>query len=451
MKRQQQQQQQSEESGLPAPPPMPPKKARGGRKAAVATPTAEASEQPQQQPVAAAPAAASPSYFSEPAVSGSGSPEEAFRWQKGRDLIETLLTPLKVDASKVTLLPDRATLETLRGACQTWLNTNGVYPQLSYSDKSCFTEQMARFLLQLVLQSLGDDVANVTGCAIWAQPEDHGAALAAGRTSTVRCYHGDAMTNREHVIEMDVNSEAGKRALEEQSSKTRVTQNRWGRNVVQLVNADALCCRRDVKMPSGQHSTESCGMFFTEGPKLRTALAQYAAYQGACYPAMPDPWRHVLAVVRCRCNWQAGGSRTPLTQLGRQLCRVTPFQLSGASRLSLDSFEDERLRASIRYPALLVYQCCNPPVGRRGGFGGSGGGGGSEPSSCDWKLSAPDLLNACQQAKNMWRASLDAERYPLPPLRIPELRWHDSLRFQSALLPQQIGAVVVDENPFDSV
>lgn len=440
MKRQQQQQQQQqgEESGLPAPPPLPPKKARG-RKAAAAATTASAA--------AAAPAEEQPSTSAEPVVSQS---EDAFRWQKGRDLIELLLTPLKVDASKVTLLPDRATLEALRGACQTWLNNNGVYPQLSYSDKTCFTEQMARFLLQLVLQSLGDDVVNVTGCAIWPQPEDHGAALDAGRSSTVRCYHGDAMTNREHVIEMDVNSEAGKRALEEQSAKTRVTQNRWGRNVVQLVNAEALCCRRDVKMPSGQHSTESCGMFFTEGPKVRTALAQYAAYQGACYPAMPDPWRHVLAVVRCRCNWQSCGSRTPLTQLGRQLCRVTPFQLSGASRLSLDSFEDERLRASIRYPALLVYQCCNPPVGRRGGFGG-GSGGGSEPTSCDWKLSAPDLLNACQQAKNMWRASLDAESYPLPPLRIPELRWHDSLRFQSALLPQQIGAVVVDENPFDSV
>ena len=42
---------------------------------------------------------------------------------------------------------------------------------------------------------------------------------------------------------------------------------------------------------------------------------------------------------------------------------------------------------------------------------------------------------------------------PLPPLRIPELRWHNSLRFQPALLPQQVVGNDPDaaegESPFE--
>ena len=423
----------------PSPPPLPPKKARQRRAATTTTPAVPPREE-------------APAAESSPSPPLGPNEEVERRWQLGRDIVEALLSPLKVDCSAVTLLPDKATLEAFRAGAQAWLNQNGCNPQLNYSNKESFAEQMARFLFQLTLSCIGGEGAasaggatNVTGCAVWVQAESHVSAQEAGTSSVIRCYHNEPMVARDHTVEMDVTSEAGKRALEEQPDRARVTQNRWGRNVVRLTNPDALCCKSDVALAGGAHSAESCGMFFTDGPKLRLALAQSGAYQAACYPSMREAHTRLLAVLRCRCNWHSCASRRPVVQLGRQVCRVSPFQLSAAAQLNPDSFEDPRYQASIRYPALLVFQCCNP-VFRRGGA--SGGGRGAEAPTCDWKLSAPDLLNAVQLAKRMW-SSVIGDRYPLPTLRIPELRWHDSLRYQTALLPQPAGDVEEAESPFE--
>lgn len=369
------------------------------------------------------------------------------RWQRGRDLIEKIFQPLKCDPSRVTLLPDAETLAALRGACQAWMNTRRQNPQLNFSSRTSFAEQMARFLLQLVLQATDELGRDVTGCAVWRQPVDFSADDQVNGPVGLRCYHGDSMVAREHIVEMSVTSEAGKRALSEQAEQAKVVQNEFGRSVVRLVYDDALICAKDARMPSGQHSSESCGLFFSDSVKMRTALAQYAAFQKACFPQMgEEAGRHLAVVLRCRCNWSAASSPKPTVQLGRQTCRPTPFQLTSASQLDAESLDDDRLRASVHFPCLLVFQCCNPSF--RGGAR-SGGAGQCETPSCDWKLSAPDLLNAAQLAKNLWRDLLTEE--PLPPLRLPELRWHQSLRYQPALLPQQVSDSHPEENasPFE--
>lgn len=391
------------------PPPVPPKKSRRGTAGAAA---------------ATASAATSGRAAALPSVEN--------RWQRGRDLVEKLFQPLKCDPTKVTLLPDAETMSALRGACQAWMNTRRQNPQLNFSTRLSFAEQMARFLLQMILQATDELGRDVTGCAVWKQPVDYSADDNVSKPTPVRCYHGEMLIPREHTIEMSVNSEAGKRALSEQPQLAKVVQNEYGRSVVRICHDDALMCMKDAQMPSGQHSQESCGLFFSDAVKLRNSLAQYAAFQKACFPGMPEAGRHLAVVLRCRCNWSASCAPKPVMQLGRQTCRLIPHQLSSAGQLDAESLEDERLKASVYFPCLLVFQCCNPVF--RGSR--SSGAGQCETQSCDWKLSAPDLLNAVQMAKNMWRDLLSDE--PLPPLRIPEMRWHNSLRFQPALLPQQV-------------
>lgn len=407
-------------------PAVPPKKARRGAAGSAAAPSPHAGRaQPAPQP----------------------SVEQ--KWQRGRDLVEKMFQPLKCDPSKVTLLPDAETMCAIRGACQAWMNTRRQNPQLNFSTRLSFAEQMARFVLQMILQATDEIGRDVTGCAVWKQPVDYSADDNVSKPTPVRCYHGEMLIPREHTIEMSVTSEAGKRALSEQPELAKVVQNEWGRSVVRICHDDALMCIKDAQMPSGQHGQESCGLFFSDAVKLRTCLAQYAAFQKACFPGMGDEaaGKHLAVVLRCRCNWSASCAPKPSTQLGRQTCRLIPYQLSSASQLDAESLEDDRLKASVYYPCLLVFNCCNPVF--RGSR--SSGAGQCETQSCDWKLSAPDLLNAVQMAKNMWRDLLPEE--PLPPLRIPELRWHNSLRFQPALLPQQVVGNDPDsaesESPFE--
>lgn len=296
------------------------------------------------------------------AGAAAAAPTVEQRWQRGRDLVEKIFVPLKCDPSRVTLLPDAETLAALRGACQAWMNTRRQNPQLNFSSRTSFAEQMARFLLQLILQATDELGRDVTGCAVWRQPVDFSADDQVNGSVGLRCYHGDSMVAREHIVEMSVTSEAGKRALSEQAEQAKVVQNEYGRSVVRLVYDDALICAKDARMPSGQHSSESCGLFFSDSVKMRTALAQYAAFQKACFPQMEaeTAGKHLAVVLRCRCNWSAASSPKPTVQLGRQTCRPTAFQLTSASQLDAESLDDDRLRASVHFPCLLVFQCCNP-------------------------------------------------------------------------------------------
>lgn len=368
----------------------------------------------------------------------SVTPEQ--RWQRAKDLLQALLDPLHIKSSDVTLLPDQKTLSVLRNACQTWLNENRRNPQLNYTNKNSFATQMARFLLQTLLSAVDGLSPDVTGCAVWVQQEDHAKALQERRVSVVRCYHNEPMATREHVVELDVNSEAGQRALKEQNGK--ITENRWHRPVVRLSQPDALCCIYDAAVTSGQHAANSCGQFFTDGNKTRTALAQMGSYMRACYPTMAEAAMSIPVVLRCDCNWACGTGdhRTDVVQIGRQTCKVTPYSLNVTSELK-DSVTDVRLLASVLHPALLVFQCCNPSYRRRAPAAGA-----AEARSCDWKLSAPDLMNAMQLAKAMWRDLMP--NTPSPLLRLPELKWHASLGYQNAVLPQEVGDVAGDASPF---
>ncbi|ULR16495.1 DNA-binding protein [Bat mastadenovirus] len=332
-------------------------------------------------------------------------------WQQAMDLAVNICVPLKVDVKDLTLLPDAPTLECLRKAAHAWMQEKKIIPNLTFSTQKSLLTLIARFLLDFIMRSSGlTSAVNITGCSIW----EHGCTEGAG----LRCLHGVGMLNKDHVIEMDVNSENGQRALKEQASKAKITTNRWGRSVVQLKNEEARCCLQDAATASGLFSNQSCGMFFSEGPKAEDAFQQIMALQQACYPKMPDANRRLLMPIKCDCNW--GQAVMPL--LGRQVCKMTPFALSSATNVDKSLVTDPKLLATLNHPHIMVFQCCNP-VYRNSKA--------SAQKNCDFKLSAPDVMTALQLAKQMWQSCVEKAA----PVYVPEFRWGPEYQYQNTLLP----------------
>lgn len=345
--------------------------------------------------------------------SSSTLPSESQKWQEAMECAKTFLVPLKVDLKNFTMLFDANTFECFKKACQAWLNEKGIVPTLTFSTHKSFVTLMARFVFDFTLKYChleGKGNVNVCGSAIWEHR-----CLGEG---SLKCLHGSAMIQKEQVIEMDVTSENGQRALKEQPQKAKVVKNKWGRNVVQLKNSEALACVFDANTNSGSFSSKSCGLFYSEGSKAVTAFEQIMAYQKACYPKMPQAGSRLLMVLKCDCNYLQVG--TPI--LGRQLCKMTPFILNAPTGIDEECVSDPAVLASIRYPAILVFQCCNP-VYRASKT--------SNQKNCDFKISAPDVVGALQLAKQFWNSYFDTP----PILTVPEFKWKEQYQYQSSILP----------------
>lgn len=337
-------------------------------------------------------------------------------WQRAMDLAVGICVPLKVDIKPLTLLPDPGTLECFRKAVQAWLNETKTFLPLTYSTHKSVLTVIARFIFDFLLKASGLNASawNPTGCAVWR----HQCTDENGGTGRLHCLHGLPMLSREHVIEMDVSSENGQRALKETPQKTKITTNRWHRNVVQLRHEDAACCQEDAALPAGSFSGRSCGLFFSEGPKALQAFQQIMSFQRACYPKMQSASTHLLMPIKCDCNW----GHSPLPLLGRQMCKITPFAISAGSALDKTQIEDPKLLASVEHPSVLVFQCCNP-VYRQSRANGQ--------RNCDFKISAPDMIAALQLAKQMWAALVKQTA----PVTVPEFRWEAQYRHQNVILP----------------
>ncbi|UDF05968.1 DNA-binding protein [reindeer adenovirus 1] len=349
-----------------------------------------------------------------PAASKAMLEADEVAWQRAMELAVGLCLPLKVDIKNLTLLPDTGTLECFRKAAQSWLNESKVYLPLTFSTQKTVLTVMARFLYDFVLKAagLGPSSWNPTGCVVWRhQCTDGGQGI-------LHCLHGLPMLSKDQVIEMDVNSENGQRALKETPHKTKITTNRWNRNVVQLKNEDAACCHFDAALPAGSFSSKSCGMFFSEGPKALQAFWQIMSFQKACYPKMQSAGSHLLMPIKCDCNW--GHLQLPL--LGRQVCKVTPFNINAGSAVDKALVDDPKLLASVEYPSVLVFQCCNPVYRQTRA---------NSQRNCDFKISAPDMISAVQLVKQMWSALVKQSA----PITIPEFRWDAQFQHQNVILP----------------
>ncbi|AIY35102.1 E2A [simian adenovirus 53] len=349
-------------------------------------------------------------------------------WEKGMEVMLMLMEKFHVDNESkgaFKFLPDQGA--TYRKICQTWLNEEHRGLPLTFTSQKTFTEMMGRFLMAYMENYAGVKHKSweATGCAVWEHRNTQ-------QEGVLFCFHGVEMVCKEHVLEMDVTSENGQRALKEQPTRAKVVQNRWGRNVVQLKNEDARCCAEDVTCGNNVFSSKSCGLFYTEGMKAQTAFRQMEAFLRANYPQMQRGQHRILIPLRCDCLNKHDG----VPHIGRQMCKLTPFALTNAEDLDVTAVTDATALASINYPSVLVFQCANPVF--RNSRGSSG-------PNCDFKISAPDVMGALQLVRQFWKQNL--EEVPLPRLAIPEFRWSPRFQYRNVSLPS--GHDDPSPEPFD--
>lgn len=340
-------------------------------------------------------------------------------FQKAMDIAVGLLVPLKVDTKALTMCPDAGTLECFVKGVTAWLSEHRMVVPLIYTTQKTFRTLTAKILMEFVIKSAGLNTGswNPSGCYVWRHRSDEERGL--------HCFHGTPMVAKDQMVEMDITSEAGQRALRE-NAKAKVVPNKWGKQVVQIINSDAACCASDAACSGGNMSSRSCGMFFTEATKALMALRQISAYQLASYPAMgATASEMILAPLKCECNWNTlDGS----PQHGRQLSKITPFAITGISNIDRTQVEDPKVHASLDNPAVLVFQCCNPV--QRGARTSATSG----AKNCDWKISAPDVITAVQVAKKIWASSTGQAATP----RFPEFKWGPQYNVQNVILPTGI-------------
>lgn len=407
-----------------SPPPLPPKKKP--RKAAMLPPSPEviydSEEEGYDRPSGAPrkhPRASTSGTSSSMVVMNPNAAPLVTAWEKGMEAMVALMEKFHVDNEERAVfkfLPSQGAA--YRKICHTWINEEKRGLSLTFTGHKTFVEMMGRFLMAYM-----ESYAEVkhkhwepTGCAIW----EHRSTDEEG---VLYCLHGMEMICKEHVVEMDVTSENGQRALKENPTKAKVVQNRWGRNVVQIKNDDARCCMEDANCPPNVYSGKSCGLFYSEASKAQVAFRQIEAFLLADYPQMRHGQRRILIPLRCDClNKSESVPRT-----GRQLCKFTPFALSNAEDLSEAGVSDATALASIRHPSLMVFQCANPVY--RNGRGNAG-------PNCDFKISAPDLMGALQLVRQFWKENMDV---PLPKMIIPEFRWNTRFQYRNVALPSSHG------------
>ncbi|BBE29315.1 single-stranded DNA binding protein [Bat mastadenovirus] len=344
-----------------------------------------------------------------PSVAAKPTQNNEHRWQDAMELALKILTNYQVDHKNLTLLPDSGTLDCFKKAAQSYLTSTKTVVTYNFTNQKSFQHMVGRLLLDFVIKSVGlVEGSNPSGCVVWAH----------GCQNQLMCLHGSHMIQKEQMIEMDVGSENGQRVLKENPEKTKIVKNRWGRNVVQMINEDAYCCFMDVSLSNGNFSANSCGMAYTDGTKALTAFKQVMAFQKACYPQMATAETHLLIPIKCECNWN-----NTLPLLGRQTCKITPFAMPSTAHIDKAMVNDPKMLATLDNPVMLVFQCCNP-VYRNSKA--------APQKNCDFKISAVDMIAAVQIAKQIWNACIGTP----PPLKFPEFKWSKEYSYQSTILPQ---------------
>ncbi|YP_094041.1 DBP [Bovine mastadenovirus A] len=333
------------------------------------------------------------------------------KWQRAMDLAVSILVPLKVDIKDLTLLPDSGTMECLKKAAQAWMNDRKKFIQLTFSTQKSLQTVIARFLLDFILRGADITAAdwNPSGCVVWEHKADE---------DKLYCLHGLPMINKEQIIEMDINSENGQRALKDTPERAKIVTNRWGRSVVQVKNSDAMSCYHDLKSPINSFSSQSCGYFYTDGPKALMAFKQIGAFVKAMYPNMPKAGEMLLMPLVCDCNY----GHQPLPLLGKQTCKVTPFAMTALNSIDRALIDDAKVLATLDHPAVLVFQCCNPVFRNTKA---------NPQKNCDFKISSTDVVMGLQLAKQIWNSMVGTK----PPIVVQEFKWLPQYRVQNTILP----------------
>lgn len=349
--------------------------------------------------------------------------------QRAMALIERICEHLDMRWQGATVRPDDAIWTKIGG---TFVRKRHPEYRLTFSSFDSFHGQVGRFVAAMVYGSAELEPKFVPGGAhVWR----HG-WFSPGNLLP-RCMHGTEMVIKPRVVELNPSSEAGKRALAEQNGV--MDRNRFGRQVVVLRFDKNVVCYKDQDHGGfpNPHAHGSCAMLFSDAQKALSAMKHDLAWTQALYPNCEKRRAEecVLLSTNCNCNYAMEG---PIG--GRQLCKMTPFKLSGTEHISNEMCETRSdMQAHKTNPHTMVFTCCNPQSPR----------GDSETRpirrgdrTCAWRLSAMDLRYAYVFASELMTAVMGKSL----PTNIPEFRWNDKYCYKTDVIAPV--CPVESANPF---
>ncbi|WXH85157.1 single-stranded DNA-binding protein [Pigeon adenovirus 1] len=348
--------------------------------------------------------------------------------QKAMGLIERICDHLDVKWQGADAQPDSAIWNKMAA---TFMRKRRPEYRLTFSSFDSFYSQFGRFLAAMVYADVGlDPKFTPGGCFVWEHGWEDDEPL------LPKCMHGQSMVSKPRTLELNPASESGKRAVAEQNAQ--LEKNRFGRTVAVLRYENNVVCFRDASasVAHNAHAAGSCGLAFSDGAKALSAMKHDLAWTLALYPQADAASlrRHVLLCSACHCNYGVEG---PIP--GRQLCRMTPYRLSGAADITKEMCKSRAdMRAHRDHPHTMVYTCCNPQqtagaaggAGGRGKGGAAGGAGGSVKTaekSCAWRLSAMDLRYAYVFAQELMQSVFERSF----PAQLLAFRWHDGFAYKA--------------------
>lgn len=334
------------------------------------------------------------------------------RAQDASNKLQKVANYLKIELGNFQFLPEDNPCEKL---ISNYLKTK----KLSTCFSSMKTIQVvgARVLYGMVCNSAGM-VANFNayGLMLWRH----------GWQANAKCWHGEPLYERVNEIDLPGTSENGMNAMKD--GKGVVTVNKYGRSVVRITQDHAGCCFEDKNMKFGQNAPNSCGATYSDTGKAKLAMKHAAEYGACIFPnARKQMAEYLIVPSSCMCNY--GGKSI----MGKQLCRITPYTLSGAEGINPEGVSPEQ-SVSCRFPAVFVFQCCN--TGARRGT--------DTPKQCEFKVSYPDLMSATMLVKMLWNECFNES----VKLNFPVFKWKNEYKVRTAMLP--VCPVIADEddNPF---
>ena len=226
---------------------------------------------------------------------------------------------------------------------------------------------------------------NCLGANIWVHNWDE---------DNIRCFHGTVMLSKPITYSLSPQSEEGMRALT--AGEGRLEKEKNQKDVIKLTNYSNIVCPLDsnVQWPT-IHSPDSCGMNFGNKEKAKAAFLHNIDWTSAMFPKAKkcEISEKMIIVTKCFCNY---GHEN--IQLGRQICKMTAFEIPGANDIDPESCQDDMLLATAKYKQTFVFQCCNPIRLKRNAKDKDN----QNHKHCDFKLSMIDVRQAMKISKDIY-------------------------------------------------
>lgn len=253
---------------------------------------------------------------------------------------------------------------------------------LTISNPRSFNHFVGRLLASYIYSESDLDCNfNSLGASIWVHHWD---------AENIRCFHGQNMISKPITYNLLPSSDEGTRALATGEGKLEKGKNQ--KDIVKLTNYGNIVCPEDINVQWPIiHSSSSCGVNFGNKEKARAAFEHNLEWTSAMFPKAnkTDIAEKMIIVTKCFCNFG-----TEALQLGRQICKMTPYEIPGASDIDPDT-TDKMMIATKTYKYTFVFQCCNPVNYKKSSKI-------EVVKHCDFKLSMIDVRQAIKISKDIW-------------------------------------------------